>query len=193
MIARLATPDDADELIRLRAVLLTSMNPPTWDDAWRTPSRETLTTRLAAPGLPSQQPASHPASHLASHPASHPTSHPTSHPASHPASPPTLAAFVVDRPDGTGLAACAVGTVEHRLGSPGDPQGRTGYVFSVATDPDMRRRGFSRQCMTALLEWFQSQGVRKVDLRASAEAEPLYRSLGFARTPDPAMRLRLDP
>ncbi|WP_342668304.1 GNAT family N-acetyltransferase [Actinoplanes subtropicus] len=106
---------------------------------------------------------------------------------------PTLAAFVVDRPDGTGLAACAVGTIEHRLGAPGDPEGRTGYVFSVATDPDMRRRGYSRQCMTALLAWFRAQGVRKVDLRASAEAEPLYRSLGFGRTADPAMRLRLDP
>jgi GNAT superfamily N-acetyltransferase len=105
----------------------------------------------------------------------------------------TLAAFVVDRPDGTGLASCAVGTIEHRLGAPGDPEGRTGYVFSVATDPDMRRRGFSRECMTALLEWFRSQGVRKVDLRATAEAEPLYRSLGFARVPDPAMRLLLEP
>ncbi|MCU7724739.1 GNAT family N-acetyltransferase [Actinoplanes sp. KI2] len=154
MIARPATPDDADELVRLRAVLLTSMNPPIWDDAWRTPSHEALTTRLSSP---------------------------------------TLAAFVVDRPDGTGLAACAVGTIEHRLGAPGDPEGRSGYVFSVATDPDMRRRGFSRQCMTALLEWFRAQGVRKIDLRASAEAEPLYRSLGFTRTPDPAMRLRLNP
>ena len=153
MIARPAGPDDADELVRLRAVLLTSMNPPNWDDGWRKPAREALIDRL-----PSE----------------------------------TLAAFVVDRPDGPGLASCAVGTIEHRLGAPGDPQGRTGYVFSVATDPDMRRRGFSRQCMTALLEWFHSQGVRKVDLRASAEAEPLYRSLGFARTPDPPMRLRLD-
>ncbi len=30
-----------------------------------------------------------------------------------------------------------------------------------------------------------------VDLRASPEAEPLYRSLGFKRTRDPAMRLTL--
>nr|WP_030438720.1 GNAT family N-acetyltransferase [Actinoplanes subtropicus] len=154
MIARPATARDADELVRLRAVMLTSMNHPIGDDDWRAPARTTLVARLASP---------------------------------------TLAAFVVDRPDGTGLAACAVGTIEHRLGAPGDPEGRTGYVFSVATDPDMRRRGYSRQCMTALLAWFRAQGVRKVDLRASAEAEPLYRSLGFGRTADPAMRLRLDP
>jgi ribosomal protein S18 acetylase RimI-like enzyme len=152
MNARRAGPDDADELVRLRAVLLTSMNPDAWDDDWRKPAREALLERL-----------------------------PSS----------TLAAFVVDRPDGSGLASCAVGTIEHRLGAPGDPAGRTGYIFSVATDPEMRRRGFSRLCVTALLEWFRAQGVRKVDLRASASGEGLYRSLGFVRTADPAMRLRL--
>ncbi|MFC7533671.1 GNAT family N-acetyltransferase [Actinoplanes sp. GCM10030250] len=104
---------------------------------------------------------------------------------------PTLVAFVVERPDGTGLAACAVGVVEERLGSPGNPEGLAGYVFSVSTDTDMRRRGYSRACMTALLDWFRERGVRTVDLRASVEGESLYESLGFRRTPDPAMRLRL--
>ena len=189
MIARPATPDDADELVRLRAVLLTSMNPPIWDDAWRKLSRETLIDRLAPPTTGRHSPASPAERHGGG---ASPAERHGGLRGERPASSPTMAAFVVDRPDGTGLAACAVGTIEHRLGAPGDPQGRTGYVFSVATDPDMRRRGFSRQCMTALLDWFRAQGVRKVDLRASAEAEPLYRSLGFARTPDPAMRLRLD-
>ncbi|WP_327297886.1 MULTISPECIES: GNAT family N-acetyltransferase [unclassified Streptomyces] len=101
-----------------------------------------------------------------------------------------LTAFVVDRPDG-GLAACVVGTVEYRLGGPGNPHGTSGYVFSVATDPDMRRRGYSRACMEALLGWFRERDVARVDLRASADGEPLYASLGFVRTPDPAMRLTL--
>lgn len=103
----------------------------------------------------------------------------------------TMAAYVVDRPGGPGLAACAVGTIEHRLGSSANPRGTTGYVFSVATDDDQRRRGHSRACMEGLLDWFRAHGVRRVDLRASPEAEPLYASLGFARTPDPAMRLKL--
>ncbi|GIE92766.1 GNAT family N-acetyltransferase [Paractinoplanes rishiriensis] len=102
---------------------------------------------------------------------------------------PTMAAFVIDRPGG-GLAACATGTVEARLGAPGDPSGLVGYVFNVATDPDQRRRGHSRACLTALLDWFRGHDIRKVDLRASAMAEPLYRSLGFERTADPAMRLK---
>lgn len=100
---------------------------------------------------------------------------------------PTMAAFVVDRPGG-GLAACATGTIEARLGGPGNPSGLVGYVFNVATDPDQRRRGHSRACLTALLGWFRGHDIRTVDLRASAMAEPLYRSLGFQRTVDPAMR-----
>ncbi|MFP1627313.1 GNAT family N-acetyltransferase [Streptomyces sp. 5K101] len=102
----------------------------------------------------------------------------------------SLAAYVVDRPGG-GLAACAVGTIEYRLGGPGNPQGTTGYVFSVATDEDMRRRGLSRACMEGLLGWFRDRDVRRIDLRASSDGEPLYASLGFVRTPDPAMRLSL--
>lgn len=102
----------------------------------------------------------------------------------------TLTAYVVDRPGG-GLAACAVGTVEYRLGSPGNPEGTCGHVFSVATDEDMRRRGYSRGCLKGLLGWFRERGVRKIDLRASPDGEPLYASLGFVRTPDPAMRLSL--
>ncbi len=102
----------------------------------------------------------------------------------------TLAAFVVDRADGPGLAACAVGQVDQRLPGPGDPTGLRGYVYNVATDPAYRRRGFSRACMTALLDWFDDLGIGVVDLRASPGGEPLYASLGFARTPDPAMRRR---
>lgn len=102
----------------------------------------------------------------------------------------SLAAFVVDKPDTHGeLAACAVGTIECRLGAPDNPSGETGYVFNVVTDPDCRRRGYSRACMTALLDWYRQRGVARVDLRASTEGEPLYRALGFAATGDPAMRL----
>ena len=156
MNARLASPDDADELVRLRTVMLRSLHSASWDDDWRKPAASALASRLAAD--PSSA---------------------------------TMAAFVVNRPDGGGLASCAVGVIEQRLGGPGNPDGRSGYVFSVATYPDDRRRGYSRACMAALLDWFRSENILKVDLRASRDAEPLYRSLGFTRTPDPAMRLRL--
>jgi GNAT superfamily N-acetyltransferase len=103
---------------------------------------------------------------------------------------PTLAAFVVDRGDASGLAACVIGQVDQRLPGPGDPTGLRGYVYNVATDPAYRRRGYSRAFMRALLDWYDGLGVGVVDLRASALGEPLYASLGFVRTPDPAMRRR---
>jgi GNAT superfamily N-acetyltransferase len=100
-----------------------------------------------------------------------------------------MAAFVVDKPDGPGLAACVVGTVDQRLPGPSNPSGLRGYVLNVATDPTYRRRGYSRACMTALLEWYTRRGITAIDLRASAEGEPLYASLGFVRNGEPGMRL----
>ncbi|OLZ69453.1 GNAT family N-acetyltransferase [Streptomyces sp. IMTB 2501] len=103
-----------------------------------------------------------------------------------------FAAFVVDHPDRPGaLAALAVGTLEYRIGKAGNPHGRVGHVFSVATDPDARRRGYARACMEELLGWFRERGAGHVLLNASPEAEPLYASLGFTRDPDPSMRLPL--
>ena len=103
-----------------------------------------------------------------------------------------FAAFVVDHPDRPGaLAALVAGTVDYRIGKAGNPHGLAGYVFSVATDPGARRRGYARACMDELLEWFREKGAGQVMLTASAEAEPLYVSLGFVHKPDPTMILKL--
>lgn len=99
------------------------------------------------------------------------------------------AVFVVDRPDEPGLAACVVGSIDQRLPNPTNPTGLRGYVHNVATDQAYRRRGFSRACMTALLEWYARRGVGAVDLRASPDGEPLYAALGFRRTEGPTMRV----
>ncbi|GAA2762209.1 GNAT family N-acetyltransferase [Streptomyces paradoxus] len=101
-------------------------------------------------------------------------------------------AFVVDHPDRPGALACLVaGTIDYRIGKPGDPHGMVGFVFSVATDPDARRRGYARACMTTLLAWFRERDARRVQLTASPEAEPLYVSLGFRPKPDPLLELTL--
>ena len=103
-----------------------------------------------------------------------------------------FAAFVVDHPDRPGtLAALVVGTVDYRIGKAANPHGLAGYVFSVATDPDARRRGYARACMDELLAWFRERGAGQVMLTASTEAEPLYASLGFVHKPDPTMMLTL--
>ncbi|MCA2214674.1 GNAT family N-acetyltransferase [Jidongwangia harbinensis] len=150
--ARPAGPADADEIMRLRGVMIGSMtggHPVTGD--WQQAGADVVRRLLTGPD-------------------------------------PAVAAFVVDRPDGDGLAACVVGQIDQRLPGPRDPTGLRGYVYNVATDAAYRRRGYSRACMRALLDWFGTRGVGTVDLRASADGEPLYASLGFVRTPDPAMR-----
>ncbi|MBO1333065.1 GNAT family N-acetyltransferase [Streptomyces sp. VRA16 Mangrove soil] len=152
--ARRAVPEDAEELVRLRKIMLDSMSPS--DDVdWQQPTLEALRCHLADPDG-------------------------------------ELTAFVVEDPSGSGgLAACATGVIQRSLGSPGNPYGTTGHVFNVCTDPGHRRRGYSRACMEALLAWYKEHDVRRVDLHATATGEPLYASLGFTRTPAPAMRVTL--
>ncbi len=100
-----------------------------------------------------------------------------------------VAAFVVAKPDRPGeLAACAVGIIERRLGSPRNPAGESGLVVNVSTEEDYRRRGYSRACMVALLAWFEQRGIFVVDLRSTPMGEQLYRSLGFAEPQTLALR-----
>jgi ribosomal protein S18 acetylase RimI-like enzyme len=152
---RRAVPEDAEEVLRLRQVMLDSLASAAGSTDWHMESLPTLRAALAEPDG-------------------------------------DFGAFVVDRPERAGtLAALVVGTVEYRIGRAGNPLGTVGYVFSVATDPDARRRGYARACMDALLEWFRARGVRQVQLTTSPEAEPMYASLGFAPKPNPLMELLL--
>jgi ribosomal protein S18 acetylase RimI-like enzyme len=145
---------DAQEVLRLRQVMIDSMSGSDPDTAWHAPALPVLREHIARDE--------------------------------------DFAAFVVDHPERPGaLAALVVGTVDYRIGKAANPHGRAGYVFSVATDPDARRRGYARACMEELLQWFRERGAGQVLLTASAEAEPLYAALGFVRKPDPAMSLRL--
>ncbi|MCW7945864.1 acetyltransferase [Streptomyces hygroscopicus] len=154
-LVRRAVPEDAEELLRLRQVMIDSVFSADSSTQWHTESLPTVSRRLGDPDG-------------------------------------GFAAFVIDHPERPGaLAALVAGTIEYRIGRSGNPHGRVGHVFSVATDPDARRRGYARACMESLLDWFREQDVPHVDLNASAEAEPLYASLGFVRKPDPSMRLQL--
>lgn len=198
---RRATPEDAEELVRLRTIMLDSLHRSD-DRGWQSHAVEILRKRLAAPdgdfavfvvdrpgkdgtearddgtgmgdvGTGTGSPATGTGDASAG----------TSHPATRTGAPRSGGA------PAPALAACAAGTVEHRLPGPGNPLGHVGHVFNVATDPDLRRRGYSRACMTALLAWYRERGVRKIDLHASVEGEPLYASMGFVRNAAPAMRL----
>lgn len=100
-------------------------------------------------------------------------------------------AFVVDHPERPGtLAALVVGTVDYRIGKAENPRGKAGFVFSVATDPDARRRGYARVHGGAAPVVPRARGLPGPPHRLP-DAEPLYASLGFTRKPDPMMGLML--
>ncbi|MBB6433994.1 GNAT family N-acetyltransferase [Streptomyces candidus] len=152
---RRATAADAPEVLRLRQVMIDSIERADRSTDWHAASLPVLREQLAHPG-------------------------------------PSFAAFVADHPERPGrLRSLACGTLEYRIGSPANPEGCYGYVFSVATDPDQRRRGLARATMEALLHWFREHGATTIDLGASPEAEPLYASLGFRRRDSPVLRLQL--
>lgn len=98
-----------------------------------------------------------------------------------------MAAFVVDDAD-LGPAACAVGAVSEGAPLPGVPNRRRGQLFSVATHPWARRRGYARACAEAVLAWLDGREAAVVDLSSTPDGIALYRSLGFAERPWSAMR-----
>ncbi|QWB25865.1 MULTISPECIES: GNAT family N-acetyltransferase [Streptomyces] len=152
---RRALPEDAEEVLRLRQIMIESLFASDTSTRWHGESLPTLKAELGKPEA-------------------------------------DFVAFVVDHPERPGaLASLVAGTIDYRIGKSGDPQGKVGFVFSVATDTDARRRGYARACMQTLLEWFRTRGARRVQLTASPEAEPLYVSLGFRPKPDPLLELTL--
>jgi len=92
---------------------------------------------------------------------------------------------------GEGVVASALGMLEHPAPSPSNPAGVRGHVSQVSTLPGHRRRGHARACLVALLDWFDHDtAAGRLDLHATGDGEPLYRSLGFAPSPYPSLRRR---
>ncbi|MGW1107356.1 bifunctional GNAT family N-acetyltransferase/NUDIX hydrolase [Streptomyces sp. NPDC002540] len=87
-------------------------------------------------------------------------------------------AFVIDTPDG------ALGLIHPMLPAPDYPRGLAARVHVVATRPDVRRRGYARAVVSALLDHLsRDEQVTLFELHSSVEAAPLYRELGFAGSP----------
>jgi GNAT superfamily N-acetyltransferase len=105
--------------------------------------------------------------------------------------------FVVERSDdGTApgrIVASGIGVTPVRMPGPTNLSGRFGYIQWVATEPDMRHRGYARAVLSALLAWFDAAGVTTVELHATPLGEPLYRSLGFENDDNPGLRRRAEP
>jgi GNAT superfamily N-acetyltransferase len=86
-------------------------------------------------------------------------------------------AFVVEV-DGSVVAGGA-GWLDEHLPSPYLLSGLRGHIASMSTDPDHRRQGYAREVFAALMGWFHSLGIARVDLRATEEGKALYEQFGF--------------
>jgi GNAT superfamily N-acetyltransferase len=101
-------------------------------------------------------------------------------------------AYVIGGQPGERLLACGLAWLDERVPSPTCPNGLRGHVTGMYTEPHARGRGHGRAILAELLGWLQQHGMAVVELHASAEGAPLYRSAGFQQTDYPAMSLRLN-
>ncbi|WP_327328933.1 MULTISPECIES: GNAT family N-acetyltransferase [unclassified Streptomyces] len=99
-------------------------------------------------------------------------------------------AYVAETPDGS-LVSCALGLIHPLLPAPAYPKGLAARVHAVATHPRYRHRGLARELLSALLDHLQADGATLFELRAAADAMPLYRELGFAADPASMRMTRL--
>jgi len=61
----------------------------------------------------------------------------------------------------------------------------TAFVYNVAVEPDLRRRGYGRAIMVAAERWCRDRGLTSIGLRVFAHndgARALYEQLGFVET-----------
>ena len=86
-------------------------------------------------------------------------------------------AYVVEA---DGIVVCSgVGWLDEHLPSPYLLSGLRGHIASMSTDPAHRRKGYGRLVFTALLDWFHSLDIARIDLRATEDGRALYEQYGF--------------
>ncbi|MCE4555257.1 GNAT family N-acetyltransferase [Roseateles cellulosilyticus] len=64
-----------------------------------------------------------------------------------------------------------------------NPSGRMARIVNVFTDDSWRRQGIARSLVNRVLAQCEALGVREFNLGATADARPLYASLGFESYP----------
>ena len=89
-----------------------------------------------------------------------------------------LIAFVARDKSGA-IASVALLLVSEKPANPRFVNGQIGTVFNVFTVPEYRRQGLAGQVMGELLAHARALNLDLVELNATDEGYPLYRSLGF--------------
>ena len=94
-----------------------------------------------------------------------------------------LLAAVGETKDGT-IVASGIAAVHRWLPSPANPSGLKGYIGSMATDHEWRRRGIGHRIADHLVQALHEQGITEIEVHATEDGEGIYRSLGFTARDD---------
>ncbi len=84
----------------------------------------------------------------------------------------------VAREDAT-IVSCAFLLFVEKPMSPAFITGKTGTVLNVYTKAEHRRKGHAKKLMTKMLEDARACDVSVVELKATEDGYPLYKSIGF--------------
>ena len=87
--------------------------------------------------------------------------------------------FVYVIRDGQNIVSCAFLLIVDKPMSPAFINGKTGLVLNVYTCPSYRRKGFAKTIMEALLSEAKKMKISVIELKATEDGYPLYRSVGF--------------
>lgn len=82
--------------------------------------------------------------------------------------------------EGGRIDSCAFLIVVEKPMSPAFMSGKTGIVLNVYTRPESRRQGHARKLMEAMLADAKAMDLAVIELKATDDGYPLYRSVGFA-------------
>ena len=77
------------------------------------------------------------------------------------------------------IVSCAFLLIVEKPMSPAFINGRTGIVLNVYTCPACRRKGYAKMIMEALLSEAKRMEISSIELKATMDGYPLYRSAGF--------------
>lgn len=102
-----------------------------------------------------------------------------------------LLAFVARDDESGAIVCCAWLLLVTKPPSPRFPHGQTGTLFNVYTVPEHRRRGLASQVMERLIAAARDLKLDVIELHATDEGYPLYRSLGFADDSSTHVAMRL--
>ena len=97
----------------------------------------------------------------------------------------------VARDDEAGIVACAWLLLIKKPPSPRFMHGRTGTLFNVFTVKGWRRRGIASEVMRALIDDAKVRQLDLLELNATEDGYPLYRTLGFRNAHEKHRAMRL--